>query len=45
MNKFDYTGNTKKVGKKTKKDLKIGKATLIKVKGHKNTVVFGSKLK
>ena len=42
---IDYTGNTKKVGKKTKKDLKKGKATLISLLGHKNTIKYGNKLK
>ncbi len=42
---IDYTGNTKKVGKKTKKDLKKGKATLISLIGHKNTIKYGEKLK
>ena len=42
---IDYSGNTKKVGKKTKKDLKKGKATLISLLGHKNTIKYGNKLK
>ena len=42
---IDYTGNTKKVGKKTKKDLKKGKATLISLLGYKNTIKYGNKLK
>ena len=42
---IDYGGNTKKVGKKTKKDLKKGKATLISLLGHKNTIKYGNKLK
>ena len=42
---FDFSGNTKKVGKKTKKDLKKGKATLISLLGYKNTIRYGSKLK
>ena len=42
---IDYTGSTKKVGKKTKKDLKKGKATLISLLGYKNTIKYASKLK
>ena len=42
---IDFTGDTKKVGKKTKKDLKKGKATLISLLGHKNTIKYGNKLK
>ena len=42
---IDYSGNTKKVGKKTKKDLKKGKATLISLLGYKNTVKYSLKLK
>ena len=42
---IDYSGNSKKVGKKTKKDLKKGKATLISLLGHQNTIKYGNKLK
>ncbi len=42
---IDYTGNTKKAGKKTKKDIKQGKATLISLLGYKNTVKYGEKIK
>ena len=42
---IDFTGDTKKVGKKTKKDLKKGKATLISLLGHKNTIKYNNKLK
>jgi len=42
---IDYTGNTKKAGKKTKKDLKKGKATLINLLGYNNTIKYGNKLK
>ena len=42
---IDYDGKTKKVGKKTKKDLKKGKATLISLLGRKNTIKYGHKLK
>ena len=42
---IDYSGSTKKVGKKTKKDLKKGKATLISLLGYKNTIKYSKKLK
>ena len=42
---IDFTGDTKKVGKKTKKDLKKGKATLISLLGYKNTIKYNNKLK
>ena len=42
---IDYSGNTKKVGKKTNKDLKQGKATLISLLGYKNTIIYANKLK
>ena len=42
---IDYSGNTKKVGKKTKKDLKKGKAALISLLGYKNTIKYSNKLK
>ena len=42
---IDYSGNTKKVGKKTKKDLKKGKATLISLLGYKNSIKYANKLK
>ena len=42
---IDYKGNSKKVGKKTKKDIKLGKATLISLLGYKKTVIYGEKLK
>jgi len=42
---IDYKGKTKKVGKKTNKDKKIGKATLIGLLGYKNTIKYGEKLK
>ena len=42
---IDYVGKTKKVGKKTKKDLKKGKATLISLLGYKNTIKYSNKLK
>ena len=42
---IDYSGSTKKAGKKTRKDLKKGKATLISLLGYKNTVKYGDKVK
>ena len=42
---IDYKGNTKKVGKKTKKDIKKGKATLISLLGYENTIKYGDKIK
>ena len=42
---IDYSGNSKKVGKKTKKDLKKGKATLINLLGYKNTIKYSDNLK
>ena len=42
---IDYKGNSKKVGKKTKKDIKLGKATLISLLGYKKTVIYGENLK
>ena len=42
---IDYSGSTKKAGKKTRKDSKKGKATLIGLLGYKNTVKYGDSLK
>ena len=42
---IDYIGNTIKAGKKTNKDLKKGKATLISLLGYKNTIKYANKLK
>ncbi len=42
---IDYSGSTKKAGKRTRKDLKKGKATLISLLGYKNTVKYGDKVK
>ena len=42
---IDHKGNSKKVGKKTKKDIKLGKATLISLLGYKKTVIYSEKLK
>ena len=42
---IDCKGNSKKAGKKTKKDQKKGKATLISFLGYQNTVIYAYKLK
>ena len=42
---IDYSGSTRKAGKKTRKDSKKGKATLIGLLGYKNTVKYGDRLK
>ena len=42
---IDFLGTKKKAGKKTKKDLKKGKATIISLLGHKNTIKYANKLK
>ena len=42
---IDYKGNTKKAGKKTNKDLKKGKATLISLIGYKKTIKYANILK
>ena len=42
---IDYRGIAKKAGKKTKKDEKKGKATLISLLGYKNTVNYTGKIK
>ena len=42
---IDYRGDTKRVGKKTKKDQKKGKANLISLLGYNNTVIYADKLK
>ena len=42
---IDYKGKTKFAGKKTKKDFKRGKATIISLIGYKNTVKYANKLK
>ncbi len=41
---IDYKGNLLIAGKKTGKDKKKGKATLISLLGHKNTINYGNKL-
>ena len=42
---IDFRGISKNAGKKTKKDYKKGKATLISLLGHKNTIKYEEKLK
>ena len=42
---IDYKGNSKKVGKKTNKDHKCGKANLIGLLGYNNAVIYGKNLK
>tara|TARA_B100000427_G_C15378395_1_gene537722 strand:- start:6 stop:878 length:873 start_codon:yes stop_codon:yes gene_type:complete len=42
---LDYKGNTKKMGKKTKKDKKLGKATLISLLGYQNALIYIQKLR
>ena len=42
---IDLKSSSKRAGKKTKKDMKKGKATLIKVLGYQNTVDYRDKLK
>ena len=42
---IDYKGKSSVVGKKTGKDKKKGKATLISLLGYKNTVKYGDNLK
>ena len=42
---IDYKGKTKKAGKKTNKDKKIGKATLISLLGYENTIKYSEKIK
>jgi len=42
---IDYRGKTMKVGKKTRKDQKQGKATLISLLGYQNTIIYGEKIK
>ena len=41
---IDYKGDSIKAGKKTKKDNKLGKATLISLLGYKKTVIYSEKL-
>ena len=42
---IDCRGKTIKVGKKTRKDQKQGKATLISLLGYQNTIIYGEKIK
>ena len=42
---IDYKGSTKKAGKKTKKDQKKGKATLISLLGYENAIKYSNKIK
>tara|TARA_Y100000389_G_C17356754_1_gene461525 strand:+ start:75 stop:947 length:873 start_codon:yes stop_codon:yes gene_type:complete len=42
---IDYRGSSKKAGKKTGKDHKQGKATLISLLGYKNTIKYSYELK
>jgi len=42
---IDYKGIARKAGKKTKKDEKKGKATLISLLGYKNTIKYTNKIK
>jgi len=42
---IDFKGNAKIVGKKTKKDIKSGKATLINLYGYNKSIKFTNKLK
>jgi len=42
---IDFKGNSKKAGKKTKKDKKKGKATLINLLGYQNTIKYVEQLK
>ena len=42
---IDFRGNKKLAGKKTRKDLTKGKATLISLLGYKNTIKYAEKLK
>ena len=42
---IDFKGKTKLVGKKTRKDNKKGKATIISLLGYENAVKYANKLK
>ena len=42
---IDFKGKTKSAGKKTKKDFKRGKATIISLLGYENAVKYTEKLK
>ena len=42
---IDFSGETKKAGKKTKKDQKKGKATIINLIGYEKTIEYCNKIK
>jgi farnesyl diphosphate synthase len=42
---IDFSGSTKIVGKKTRKDEKQGKATLISLLGYKNAIKYSNNIK
>jgi len=42
---IDHRGSTKKAGKKTGKDKKKGKATLISLLGYENAIKYSNKIK
>jgi farnesyl diphosphate synthase len=42
---IDFRGTSKVVGKKTRKDKKKGKATLISLLGYKDTIIYSDKIK
>ena len=42
---IDYKGNSKIAGKKTNKDKKRGKATLINILGYDNTIKYANNIK
>ena len=42
---IDFKGSSKMAGKKTGKDQKKGKATLISLLGYKNVIIYGDKIK
>ena len=42
---IDFKGTSKVVGKKTRKDKKKGKATLISLLGYKDTIIYSDKIK
>ena len=42
---IDFKGTSEKAGKKTKKDKKKGKATLISLLGYKNAIKYSYKIK
>ena len=42
---IDFKGSSKEAGKKTGKDIKQGKATLINLLGYKNAIIYSDKIK